>query len=87
MALSKGTVFQLYLALRAAGYRQFAAQHGPVPFVADDLRETFGDSRVEERLRVLGDMAALGHLMDLTHHEYLTEVARQTVPDVRVLPL
>ena len=25
VALSKGTVFQLYLALRAAGYRQFAA--------------------------------------------------------------
>ena len=87
MALSKGTVFQLYLVLRAAGYRPFAAQHGPVPFVADDFRETFDTGRVEERLRMLGDMAALRHLMDLTHHEHLAEIARQTVPDVPVLPL
>ena len=87
VALSKGTVFQLYLALRAAGYRQFVAQHGPVPFVADDFRETFDTGRVEETPRMSGDMATLGHLIDLTRHEDLTEIARQTVPDVRVLQL
>ena len=43
--------------------------------------------RVEERLRVLGDMATLGQVIDLTRHEHLAEIARQTVPDVRVLPL
>ena len=42
---------------------------------------------MEERLRVLGDMATLGQVIDLTHHEHLTEIARQTVPDVRVLQL
>ena len=87
VALSKRKVFQLYLALRAAGYRQFVAQHGPVPFVTDEIMETFDTGRMEETPRVLGDMATLGHLMDLTHHEYLTEIARQTVPDVRVLQL
>ena len=60
MALSKGTVFQLYLALRAAGRKM---------------------------LRVLGDMAALGQVIDLTRHEHLAKIARRTVPDVRVLPL
>ena len=80
-------MFQLYLALRATGYRPFVAQHGPVPFVTDEIMETFDNGRVEERLRVLGDMAALGHLIDLTRHEDLTEIARQTVPDVRVLQL
>ena len=80
-------MFQLYLVLRAAGYRQFVAQHGPVPFVADDFRETFDTGRVEERLRMLGDMATLDQVIDRPHHEYLTEMARQTVPDVPVLPL
>ena len=87
VALSKGTVFQLYLALRAAGYRPFVAQHGPVPVVTDEIMETFDNGRVEKRLGVLGDMAALGHLIDLTRHEHLAKIARQTVPDVRVLPL
>ena len=86
-ALSKGTRFQLYLSLRAAGYRQFVTQHGPVPFVADDIMETFDDGRAEETLRVLGDMAALGQVIYLTHHAHLVEIARRTVPGVRVQTL
>ena len=39
--LSKGTWFQLYLALRVAGYHEFASSRRPVPFIADDVMETF----------------------------------------------
>ena len=53
--LSKGTRFQLYLALRAAGYQEFAKLRPPVPFIADDIMETFDDFRAEETLRVFED--------------------------------
>lgn len=86
-ALSKGTRFQLYLALRAAGYRQFVAQHGAVPFIADDIMETFDDDRAEETFRVLGDMAAYGQVIYLTHHAHLIEIAKRTVPGVHTLQL
>jgi uncharacterized protein YhaN len=56
--LSKGTRFQLYLALRVAGYHEFARTRAPAPFLADDIMETFDDSRAEEAFRLLAAMAA-----------------------------
>lgn len=82
--LSKGTRFQLYLALRAAGYQEFTAMHRPVPFIADDIMETFDDFRAEETFRVLGDMATSGQVIYMTHHRHLTEIARRIVPTARV---
>jgi uncharacterized protein YhaN len=43
-ALSKGTRFQLYLALRVAGHHEFSRNRQPVPFIADDIMESFDDS-------------------------------------------
>lgn len=82
--LSKGTRFQLYLALRAAGYREFAKLRPTVPFVADDIMETFDDFRAEETLKVLGDMSRLGQVIYLTHHGHLRDIAQRTVPGVRL---
>lgn len=82
--LSKGTRFQLYLALRAAGYREFAKLRPPVPFIADDIMETFDDMRAEETLRVLEDMARLGQVIYLTHHDHLRAIAERTTPGVRI---
>ena len=82
--LSKGTRFQLYLALRAAGYREFAKSRPPVPFIADDIMETFDDFRAEETLRMLGEMSRLGQVIYLTHHNHLRGIAERTVPSVRV---
>lgn len=82
--LSKGTRFQLYLALRAAGYREFATLRPPVPFVADDIMETFDDFRAEETLRVFEGMARLGQVIYLTHHDHLCAIAERTVPSVRI---
>ncbi|MGQ0565072.1 MAG: AAA family ATPase [Gemmobacter sp.] len=82
--LSKGTRFQLYLALRVAAYHERAAQ-GPVPpFVADDILETFDDDRAAETFEVLAGMAAKGQVIYLTHHRHLCDIARRVCPQVRL---
>jgi uncharacterized protein YhaN len=82
--LSKGTRFQLYLALRVAGYYEFAQTRRPVPFIADDIMETFDDFRAEEAFRLFTDMAQVGQVIYLTHHHHLCEIARRLNPDVRL---
>jgi uncharacterized protein YhaN len=83
-AMSTGTQFQLYLALRLAGYEEFAALRPPVPFVADDIMESFDNPRSEEVFRLLGEMAKVGQVIYLTHHWHLCEIAQRVVPGVTV---
>ncbi|WP_166299313.1 ATP-binding protein [Bradyrhizobium sp. 2S1] len=78
--LSKGTRFQLYLALRVAGYHEFARAHPPGPFLADDIMETFDDSRAEEAFRLLADMACTGQVVYFTHHRHLCEIVKAVEP-------
>jgi uncharacterized protein YhaN len=80
--LSKGTRFQLYLALRVAGYHEFAQAHVPAPFLADDIMETFDDFRAEEAFRLLAGMAATGQVVYFTHHRHLCEIAKTVEPSV-----
>lgn len=82
--LSKGTRFQLYLALRVAGYHEFARSRAPVPFVADDIMETFDDFRAEEAFRLFADMAAVGQVIYLTHHQHLCEIVKKVCPAARL---
>ncbi|QOF75679.1 AAA family ATPase (plasmid) [Aminobacter sp. SR38] len=83
-ALSKGARFQLYLALRLAGYYEFAQVRSSVPFIADDIMETFDHVRSEEVFRLFGEMARTGQVIYLTHHQHLCEIAREVVPGVRI---
>ncbi|WP_181166636.1 hypothetical protein [Mesorhizobium sp. B2-5-4] len=71
-ALSKGARFQLYLALRLAGYYEFAQFRPSVPFIADDIMETFDHFRSEEVFRLFGEMASAGQVIYLTHHQHLS---------------
>jgi len=82
--LSKGTQFQLYLALRLAGYEEFATARPSVPFIADDIMETFDEPRSEEVFRLLGQMAQVGQVIYLTHHRHLCEIAAQMVPTGKI---
>ncbi|WP_336072147.1 AAA family ATPase [Nitratireductor rhodophyticola] len=82
--MSKGTQFQLYLALRLAGYEEFATARPSVPFIADDIMETFDEPRSEEVFRLFGQMAQVGQVIYLTHHRHLCEIARQVVPAVKI---
>ena len=82
--MSKGTRFQLYLALRVAGYFEFAKTRSPVPFIADDIMETFDDFRAEEAFRLFAQMAEVGQVIYLTHHRHLCDIAREVCPTVTV---
>jgi len=82
--LSKGTRFQLYLALRVAGYHEFARSRPSVPFIADDIMETFDDFRAEEAFRLFGEMATVGQVIYLTHHQHLCEIAERACPGARI---
>ena len=82
--MSKGARFQLYLALRVAGYFEFVDQHGSVPFVADDILETFDDFRAEEAFRLFTEMAGVGQVIYLSHHRHLCEIAREVYPNVTI---
>lgn len=82
--LSKGTRFQLYLALRVAGYHEFVRARNPVPFVADDIMETFDDFRAEEAFRLFADMAGAGQVIYLTHHRHLCDIAKKVCPNARI---
>ncbi|MEZ5935931.1 MAG: AAA family ATPase [Alphaproteobacteria bacterium] len=76
-AMSKGTRFQLYLALRMAGFFEFVEQHEPLPFIADDIMETFDDDRSAETFKLLAGLAEKGQVIYLTHHTHLCDMARQ----------
>lgn len=83
--MSKGTRFQLYLALRVAGYHEFAERGETLPFIADDIMETFDDERTAEAFRLLSSMAERGQVIYLTHHAHLRDIARSVCGDaVRV---
>ena len=82
--LSKGARFQLYLALRVAGYHELAKTRTPAPFVADDIMETFDHFRAEEALRLFADMGRVGQVIYFTHHQHLAELAKAVCPEARV---
>ena len=82
--LSKGTRFQLYLALRAAGYQEFVSMHQMVPFLSDDIMETFDDHRAEEAFKIFEDMSRSGQVIYLTHHRHLCDIALRSAPGVRI---
>lgn len=82
--LSKGTRFQLYLSLRIAGYHEVAAARETLPFVADDIMETFDDGRAGRAFELMADMARVGQVIYLTHHEHLCDIARTACPEVTI---
>ena len=55
-----------------------------VPFVADDIMETFDELRSEEVFRLFGEMAKLGQVIYLTHHRHLCDIAKTVVPEVKI---
>lgn len=78
-SMSKGTRFQLYLALRIAGYAEFAQHRMAFPFFADDIMETFDDDRSAETFQLLATMP--GQVIYLTHHQHLCDIARKVAGD------
>lgn len=82
--LSEGTRAQLYLALRIAGYHEFVRQNGPVPFIADDIMESFDDERAKATFGLLAAMSGLGQVIYLTHHAHMRDLAQAACAKVRL---
>ncbi|MGO4740272.1 ATP-binding protein [Bosea sp. 2KB_26] len=82
--MSTGTRAQLYLALRIAGYHEFAKTRPSLPFITDDILETFDDFRSEEACRLFTAMAGTGQVIVATHHRHLIDIARRTCSEVTV---
>lgn len=79
--MSKGTRFQLYLALRLAGYGQFVTDGTLLPFIADDILETFDNTRTSAALDLLGQISQSGQALYFTHHEHVVDLARERLGD------
>ncbi|WP_321363623.1 AAA family ATPase [uncultured Celeribacter sp.] len=73
--MSKGTRFQLYLALRAAAHEQLVAQGTKLPFFCDDIFETFDEARTSAACRVMETIGTHGQAIYLTHHRHVVEIA------------
>ncbi|SFR32213.1 Uncharacterized protein YhaN [Yoonia tamlensis] len=79
--MSKGTRFQLYLALRAAAYEQLADQGTCLPFFCDDIFETFDEARTASACRLMARIGRRGQAIYLTHHQHVVDIARATCGD------
>ncbi|MBU2936511.1 MULTISPECIES: YhaN family protein [Pacificibacter] len=73
--MSKGTRFQLYLALRAAAHEQLVTQGTCLPFFCDDIFETFDEERTSAACRIMEDIGRKGQAIYLTHHRHVVEIA------------
>ncbi len=73
--LSEGTRDQLYLALRLAAIEAHAAGAPALPFIGDDILQTFDDDRALAAMRVLQDISRNVQVILLTHHRHVLDLA------------
>lgn len=58
-------------------YRQYASGGTTLPFVADDIMETFDNTRTSAALGLLREIANQGQALYFTHHEHVVNLARE----------
>ncbi|RFC62809.1 hypothetical protein DYI37_12635 [Fulvimarina endophytica] len=86
--LSDGTRDQLFLALRLAFIEDYATRNEAIPFVGDDLFQTFDDERTGAGLETLADASEHMQPILFAHHRSVIEIARQRLGnDVDVIEL
>jgi uncharacterized protein YhaN len=75
--LSEGTRDQLFVALRLVMLEDYACKAPALPFIADDLLQTFDDyGRTANALAALADLATHVQVIVLSHQRQLIDVAR-----------
>ena len=74
--MSKGTRFQLYLALRAAAYEQLNNLDIRLPFLCDDIFETFDEDRTRSACHLMSHIGKAGQAIYLTHHRHVVDIAQ-----------
>ena len=79
--MSEGTRDQLYLSLRLAYLEDYAGRTEPVPFIGDDIFQTFDDERTHAGVRALASAAGLFQPILFTHHLSVVAIARRALGD------
>ena len=79
--LSDGTRDQLYLALRLAFIEDYASRNEPIPFIGDDIFQTFDDERTAAGLLTLANGSAHMQPILFAHHRSVVDIARDRLGD------
>ncbi|RKK02829.1 hypothetical protein EBE87_14725 [Pseudoroseomonas wenyumeiae] len=79
-ALSEGTRDQLFLALRLVAIEDQVAGGTTLPFLGDDVLQSFDDGRAAAAFRTLLDFSGTTQIILLSHHRHLAELAAATLP-------
>jgi len=77
--LSEGTRDQLFLALRLVAVEDHVAQGTPLPFLGDDILQSFDEGRAAATFRALLDFSRTTQVILLSHHQHLLELAQATL--------
>jgi uncharacterized protein YhaN len=77
--LSEGSRDQLYLALRLAYIEDHARHAEPLPFIGDDIFQTFDDERTAAGISALADGARAFQSILFTHHLSVVAIARRVL--------
>jgi uncharacterized protein YhaN len=75
--LSECTRDQLYLAFRVAAIEEHAATAPPLPFIEDDILQTFDDERALAAMMVVRELSESVQVILLTHHRHLLGIAER----------
>ena len=73
--LSEGERDQLFLALRMAAIEDHVATTSPLPFVCDDILQTFDDDRATAAMQALVQLSENVQVILLSHHRHLLGLA------------
>jgi uncharacterized protein YhaN len=85
--LSRGTIEQLYLALRFGLVLEFAARAEPMPVIMDDILVNFDPDRAREACRALGELSKEQQVLLFTCHPETVELVRSEAADCKVIEL
>lgn len=79
-ALSEGTRDQLFLALRLVAIEDQVAGGTALPFLGDDILQSFDDGRATAAFRALLDFSETTQVILLSHHRHLADLAAAALP-------
>jgi len=77
--MSEGTRDQLYLALRLAYIEDYAGRAEPVPFIGDDIFQTFDDERTAAGINAFASTSGMVQPILFTHHLSVVAIARRAL--------
>jgi uncharacterized protein YhaN len=85
--LSRGTAEQLYLSMRLALVREYAATTDALPVVFDDVFVNFDPARTRNTLHAVRELSETHQVLIFTCHPHLVNIVEEIVPSARIFPL